>query len=142
MSSSKKTVEVVAAVIHWGEAVLCVQRGKSHRAYISEKWEFPGGKLEAGESQEQGLRREIEEELKMIVRVGDRLTTVRHGYPDFDLVMHAFLCSVEGAHRPEPTLTEHINMRWMPPLEPDFAALDWAAADVPIVHLLTARANG
>lgn len=136
MSGEKKTIEVVAAVIAWGEKVLCVQRGANKREYISEKWEFPGGKVEPGESFEAALAREIREELRLEVEVGERVTTVSHAYPDFHLVMHAFACTAASAEEPAVTLTEHLAFEWLSPGSPAFRALDWAAADVPIVEEL------
>lgn len=135
-----KLIEVVAAVIESEGRILCVQRGPSARAYISGKWEFPGGKVEAGEGQEVALVREIEEELRLAVRPRDRLVTVEHVYPDFGLRMHAYLCSLVEPDR-KVVLTEHLDFRWEDPSSPAFVALDWAAADLPIVELLRRRAE-
>jgi 8-oxo-dGTP diphosphatase len=130
-----KSIEVVAAVIETGGETLCVQRGESQLEYISKKWEFPGGKLEAGETQQEALAREIREELHMDIAVGELITTVRHRYPDFELIMHAYRCTV-AAESHEVTLTEHLAHRWLPADSPAFRNLDWAAADVPIVEEL------
>lgn len=130
-----KTIEVVAAVIEAGGETLCVQRGESRLDYISKKWEFPGGKLEVGETQSEALAREIREELHMDVVVGERVTTVRHRYPDFELIMHAYRCTVAAESRAV-TLTEHLAHRWLPVDGATFRNLDWAAADVPIVEAL------
>lgn len=130
----KKQVEVVAAVIEADGRILCVQRGDHKYAYIAGKWEFPGGKLEPGESGPQALAREIREELHMDIRVGDKLLTVDHEYPDFALRMHAYRCCGEAdALR----LTEHVAFAWAVPTQlPKF---DWAAADWPIVEVLLER---
>ena len=134
-----KSYQIVAAVIESSGRILCVQRGPNARDYISHKWEFPGGKVEPGEGQASALEREIEEELRVRVRAVERLVTVEHTYPDFAISMHAWLCSpLEPAQPVE--LTEHINARWENPSDPGFAALDWAAADLPIVELLRERA--
>jgi len=130
-----RAIEVVAAVIEAGGKVLCVQRGTSRREYISCKWEFPGGKVEADEDAVSALSREIEEELRVSIRVREHLLTVEHVYPDFALRMHAYRCDLTG-----PTdavvLTEHVDSRWLEAGSPSFVELDWAAADLPIVDLL------
>ena len=133
-----KRIEVVAAVILRGEQVLCVQRGISPRDYVSKKWEFPGGKIEAGEAGEVALAREIAEELHLHVQVTDRLITVDHTYPHFHITMHAYQCQIVDPTQVL-TLTEHLDHRWLTPDSADFGALDWAAADVPIVDLLRRR---
>jgi 8-oxo-dGTP diphosphatase len=127
-----KTIEVVAAVIQHQNKILAVQRGPAKYAYICEKWEFPGGKMEADETEEQTIIREIREELDMKIAVKAKLLTVEHSYPDFHLTMHAYLCETKQS---EPTLTEHIDFKWLSLAE--LEVLDWAGADVPIVELLT-----
>lgn len=129
-----KKIEVVAAVIHFNGKYLCVQRPAHKYPYISEKWEFPGGKLEDGETMQEALVREIREELATDIIVGDLLITVNHEYPDFTLIMHAFLVNVTNT---EFTLNEHINAIWFSPAE--MISLDWAAADIPIVQKLVSN---
>ena len=131
-----KTIEVVAAVIMDGEKALCVQRGESKLDYISKKWEFPGGKIEAGENHKEALIREIDEELQLTIEVGPRVTTVNHIYPDFRLIMHAYTCHVTGKEQGKLTLTEHLDFQWMELDDVAFRSLDWAGADVPIVDAL------
>ena len=131
-----KTIEVVAAVIMDAEKVLCVQRGESKLDYISKKWEFPGGKIEAGENHEEALIREINEELELTIEVGHRVTTVDHIYPDFRLIMHAYTCHVTGKEQGKLTLTEHLDFQWMQLDDGAFRMLDWAGADIPIVDVL------
>lgn len=129
-----KKVEVVAAVIeHQGE-ILAVRRGISKLHYISEKWEFPGGKMENGESEQQTIVREIREELHMDIYPKEKLLTVEHTYPDFHLTMHTYLCEAETS---SPTLTEHTAYKWLS--REELNTLDWAAADVPIVRALEDR---
>jgi 8-oxo-dGTP diphosphatase len=126
-----KTVEVVAAIIVNNNEFLCVQRGVSKLDYISKKYEFPGGKLEAGESHEVALAREIKEELRMELTIESLFLTVEHAYPDFNIVMHSFLCSSVTR---DLELTEHLDAKWLS--VDDMGGLDWAAADIPIVEKL------
>jgi 8-oxo-dGTP diphosphatase len=128
-----KTVEVVAGIILDERGrIFCVQRGESSKPYISKKWEFPGGKLEAGETRDEALIRELKEELKIDVVPIEFVTTIDHTYPDFRLIMHAFKCRI--LNNKEPELTEHLQLKWLSPSDLD--VLDWAAADVPIVEVL------
>jgi len=130
-STVRKRVEVVAAAIKSDRSILCVQRPVSDKPYISMKWEFPGGKIEAGESLEEALIREIREELSVDIAVEDLIDVVEHSYPDFDITMHVFFCRcVQG----EITLREHLAHRWL--VKETIADLDWAEADVPIVKKL------
>ena len=128
-----KQIEVVAAIIQFENKFLCVQRGEGRYDYISLKYEFPGGKIEPGESLNQALEREIKEELQYDIRVKEKFLTVEHQYPDFQLKMHSYLCSAVHTNF---TLTEHINYRWLEINQLD--ELDWAAADIPIVEKLMA----
>lgn len=134
--SERKSIEVVAAVIYWNGKTLCVQRGESKLDYISKKWEFPGGKVEIGESLSDALKREILEELNLEIDVQGTLTTVHHSYPDFDLTMHALECSIESEMEPSVVRTEHLDHQWLVVGTAEFESLDWAAADVPIVEVL------
>ena len=131
MQKEKKKIEVVAAIIKHNNKILCVQRGENKLDYISNKYEFPGGKIEAGESKEETVKREIMEELHMEISTGDALVTVKHEYPDFFLTMHSFICTCDD---PTLQLTEHIDYKWLSTSE--LEGLDWAAADVPIVDKL------
>ena len=132
-----KTIEVVAAVIcdELGR-YMCVQRGENNRIYLSKKWEFPGGKIEVNENHEVALKREIQEELKMHIEPLKHIITVDHIYPDFQLIMHAYLSKIIHG---EPVLTEHLELKWLS--EEELIGLDWAAADIPIVHKITEK-NG
>ena len=106
-------------------------RGQSQYDYVSFKYEFPGGKLEANESREEALIREIKEELNYDIQIEQRFLTVEHRYPDFQLLMHSYLCTAKDTHF---ILTEHINYKWLTVNQLDY--LDWAAADMPIVEKL------
>jgi len=126
-----KQINVVGAVIVKDGRVLCAQRGPS--GSLAGMWEFPGGKIEQGETPREALEREIDEELRCTVIVGEELTTTTHGY-DFGVVtLTTFYCElVDGT----PELTEHAAIRW---LEPEaLLSLEWAPADVPAVQLLVA----
>jgi len=129
-----KKIEVVAAVIFCKDQVLCVQRPKNKFPYISEKYEFPGGKIEEGETKEEALHRELLEELNFSTKIKNYFLTVVHQYPDFELIMHSFICEVDSK---ELTLHEHIDQKWLKINE--LTALDWAAADIPIVEKLVSN---
>jgi 8-oxo-dGTP diphosphatase len=126
-----KHYEVVAAIIFKKDKILCVQRGESKYDYVSKKYEFPGGKIEPGETKQETIKREILEELNMEINVGNEFLTVEHGYPDFKLTMHSFICTAKDY---ELKLNEHIDFKWLSKNE--LYSLDWAAADVPIVEKL------
>jgi 8-oxo-dGTP diphosphatase len=100
-----KTIEVVAAIIVKDDKILATKRG--YGEFIN-MWEFPGGKMEPGETREAALIREIKEELEISISVDHHLCTVDYDYPNFHLTMHCFLCSkTEG----ELTLVEHKDAR-------------------------------
>lgn len=126
-----KSIEVVAAIIYYKDRILCVQRGENKYPYISNKFEFPGGKMEIGETKTEAIKREILEELNMNINIQEEFLTVTHEYPDFRIIMHSFKCKCESQ---ELKLTEHINMVWLSINE--LKKLDWAAADIPIVNKL------
>jgi 8-oxo-dGTP diphosphatase len=126
-----KEVHVTAAVIVNDGKILCVQRGENKLNYISKKWEFPGGKVEMGEALEDTIKREIAEELHLHISVREFLIQVNHDYPDFKLKMDTFICEIIDG---ELNLTEHIDFKWLSKVE--MTALDWAAADIPIVEKL------
>lgn len=125
----KKSIEVVGAVIVSSGEVLCAQRGPN--GPLSGLWEFPGGKVEAGESRRQALAREITEELDCGIEVGDRITTTRHDYDFAVITLTTFWCVLT---RGMPAQSEHSALLWVPPEE--LASLDWAPADVPAVDLV------
>ncbi len=126
-----KRIDVVAGIIFFQDQILCVQRPKHKLSYISEKFEFPGGKIEEGETKEEALHRELLEELNILTKIKSPYLTVVHQYPDFELTMHSFICEVETK---ELTLQEHIDLKWLTAGE--LTPLDWAAADIPIVDKL------
>ena len=120
-----KTVQVVAAVIFQGNTIYATQRGYGPwRDY----WEFPGGKIEPGETPEQALVREIREELDVGVTVLAPLARVEYDYPDFHLSMQCFRCRIDEG---EPTLKEHEAARWLS--RKDLYSLRWLPADLEIL---------
>lgn len=126
-----KKIKVSAAIIINNGKILCVQRGMNKFDYISKKFEFPGGKVEAGELPSETVIREINEELKMDIAVEKAFLTVNHQYPDFQIEMHSFICSTPTR---ELELSEHISFQWLDISQ--LSTLDWAAADIPIVDKL------
>jgi len=93
------------------------------------KWEFPGGKVETGESKEDCLRREIREELGLEIEVHEELTAVTHSYPNFEITLYPFLCKWTGGSL---AIAEHAQAIWVDKCE--LQNYDWAEADVPIVN--------
>ncbi|MES2799822.1 MAG: (deoxy)nucleoside triphosphate pyrophosphohydrolase [Bacteroidota bacterium] len=128
-----KQIEVVAAIIIHDSKILCVRRGPAKYDYISHKWEFPGGKVEEGETKIATIKREIQEELHMDISVDTFFTTVNHTYPDFQLTMHTYLCCCPTN---ELTLTEHTDFKWLS--KDALKDLDWAAAAAEIVGRIVA----
>ncbi len=127
-----KTIKVVAAIIRDANGrVLCTQRGYGE---WKDWWEFPGGKLEAGETPEEALKREIREELSTEIRVDEFLCTVDYDYPTFHLTMHCYLCSLlTGALH----LNEHKAARWLEISE--LGSVKWLSADVEVALRLQCR---
>jgi 8-oxo-dGTP diphosphatase len=119
-------IHVACAIIERDGLVLAAQRSAAMALPL--KWEFPGGKIDAGESPEECLRREIVEELGMQVRVGKPLAPSTHRYPAFTVTLYPFVCSLEAG---EPTLHEHAAVAWLRPEE--LPTLDWAEADLPVI---------
>ncbi|QXP73372.1 (deoxy)nucleoside triphosphate pyrophosphohydrolase [Tenacibaculum sp. AHE15PA] len=126
-----KKIEVVAAIIIHNDLILCAQRGTNKLRYISNKFEFPGGKIEKNETKKQALKRELIEELNIQPNINDLYLTVVHQYPDFELTMHSFICEASSMNV---SLNEHIYHQWLP--KEKLSKLDWAAADLPIVEKL------
>ena len=119
-----KTIHVVAAIIEKDELVLATQRGHGE---FKGRWEFPGGKMEAGETPEQALIREIREELDIEILIEQYLCTVDHDYPTFHLTMHCFICSlVKG----ELSLREHEAAKWLD--QNQLWSVEWLPADVDV----------
>lgn len=123
-----KTIEVVAAVIKKGDEFLATERGYGD---LKGYWEFPGGKVEKGETNQQALKREIMEEMRADIKVGDFLTTVEYDYPQFHLIMHCYLCELAGD---KIDLLEHLDAKWLHIKELD--NMKWCPADVQTVDAI------
>ncbi len=135
----RKTVEVVAAVIFDPEGrIFATQRGYGE---WKDWWEFPGGKIEPGETPQEALVREIREELDAEIEVGELIRTIDYDYPAFHLTMHCFRCHMEertydpSAPTPSFTLLEHEAARWLTPQELD--SLRWLPADIELINSLS-----
>lgn len=121
----KKHSDVVGAVIQRGDKFLCMQRTRSQYPYISERWEFPGGKVERGESDHEALLRELKEEMDWDIYVGRQLGTVDYDYPDFSVTIRLYLC--KGGDEDDFKLLEHLDYRWL--TREELPTLNWTEAD-------------
>ena len=121
-----KRIEVVAAIIRKEGRIFATQRGYGE---WKDWWEFPGGKMEPGETPEEALKREIREELSTEIRVDELLCTVEYDYPKFHLTLHCYLCSLvtEALH-----LNEHEAARWLANDELD--SVNWLPADREVIE--------
>ena len=127
--AAKKTIEVVAAVIFDADGrIFATQRGYGD---WKDWWEFPGGKIEAGETPRQALKREIQEELDAEIEVGGLMKTIDYDYPQFHLTMHCFKCRLMGGV----TLKEHEAAKWLAPN--DLQTVHWLPADEDFIKELT-----
>ena len=125
-----KTIHVVAAIIKRDGKIFATQRGYGD---FKDGWEFPGGKVEPGETPEEALAREIKEELSADITVGDHLITVETDYPDFHLSMACYWAELrEGS---EMTLLEHEAAKWLSLDELD--TVDWLPADRDVVRMIS-----
>ena len=123
-----KKIEVVAAILHRDGAYFATQRGYGE---FEGMWEFPGGKIEPGESPEVALKREIQEELAVDIIIENRLCTTEYDYPSFHLTMHCYLCSIASG---EIELREHKSARWLTSETLD--SVEWLPADIDIIKKL------
>ena len=123
-----KTIEVVAAVIRKDDKIFATQRGYGE---WKDWWEFPGGKMEPGETPDEALEREIREELSTDISVDDFLCTVEYDYPKFHLVMHCYKCSLltDSLH-----LNEHEAAKWLG--REELTSVKWLPADVEVIERL------
>ncbi len=122
-----KQIEVVAAIIHDDQGrIFTTQRGYGD---YKDWWEFPGGKMEAGEIPEKALRREIWEELETRIVVENLVETVEWDYPQFHLSMHCYLCHVESGHL---ELKEHEAAKWLN--KDELENVNWLPADLKVIE--------
>ena len=121
-----KHIEVVAAIIRKGGKIFATQRGYGE---WKDWWEFPGGKMEAGEIPEEALRREIWEELETRIVVENLVETVEWDYPQFHLSMHCYLCHVESGHL---ELKEHEAAKWLN--KDELENVNWLPADLKVIE--------
>jgi 8-oxo-dGTP diphosphatase len=127
MGITLRHLHVACALIERDGLLLAAQR--SARTSIPLKWEFPGGKIEAGESLEECLHRELREEMEVSVVIGRALLPQTHHYPDFTVTLYPFVCQLATE---EIVLREHAAIRWLAPNE--LLTLDWASADLPVIE--------
>ena len=120
-----RQIEVVAAIIVKDNKVFATQRGDGE---WKDFWEFPGGKIDAGETPEEALRREIKEELDTEIAVGELFTTINYDYPTFHITMHCYLCTIENGSL---TLLEHEAAKWLSLEQLD--SVTWLPADLLVI---------
>ena len=123
---TRKKIEVVAAVILQEGKLFATQRGYGE---WKDWWEFPGGKIESGETPEEALKREIREELATEIEVKELLTTIDYDYPKFHLTMHCYLCTILSG---QPSLLEHEDARWLEMNEVN--SVRWLPADKDVIE--------
>ncbi len=122
-----KQIEVVAAIIHDAEGrIFATQRGYGD---YKDWWEFPGGKMEQGETPDEALKREIWEELETRIVVERFVATVEWDYPQFHLTMHCYLCHVESGHL---ELKEHEAAKWLN--KDELESVNWLPADRMVIN--------
>lgn len=127
---TKKTIRVVGAVIEDDDKnILCAQRPKGKNLAL--KWEFPGGKIEPGETPDEALKRELMEEMTLTISIGEKITTTTFEY-DFGIVeLTTYYSKILAG---EIQLLEHVQMKWVKPEE--IEKLDWAPADIPAIEII------
>ena len=126
MENTRKRIEVVAAIILDEDRVFATQRGYGE---FKDGWEFPGGKMEQGETPQQALKREIQEELDTEIEVGELLDTVEYDYPSFHLTMHCFISTIKSG---DLILKEHEAAKWL--TKDTLDSVDWLPADKGLIE--------
>ena len=127
-TEERKSIRVAAAVIRKDDRIFSTQRGYGN---YKDWWEFPGGKIEPGETPQEALVREIREELDTGIRVGELLSSVEYNYPEFHLSMDCFWCEIDEEHL---TLLEHEAARWIP--ISDLRQVKWLPADEEVLQAI------
>jgi len=130
---NKKIVRVVAAIIRGGDRIFATQRGYGE---FARGWEFPGGKIEDGETPQEALIREIKEELETEIVVGDLIDTIEYDYPKFHLSMDCFWAEIVSG---DLTLKEHEAAKWLTKDELD--SVEWLPADITLIDKIKQHLN-
>lgn len=128
--NEKKHIQVAAALLFNGGKIFATKRGDSPYPYVAHKYEFPGGKIEKGESGEEAVKRELQEELNMEIRVGSLYAKHTFEYPDFIITLSLYECEMLSNF----TLNEHESYAWISPKDLD--EKEWAPADADILGSL------
>ena len=128
MQNTRKHVTVAAAIIVDDGKIFVTQRAYGE---FKDGWEFPGGKIEQGETPQQAAKREVMEELDTEIEVGELFDTVEYDYPDFHLTMHCFLCTVKSG---DLVLKEHQDAKWL--TRESLNSVDWLPADIGLIEKL------
>lgn len=123
-----KSIHVVAAIIRNGDKIFATQRGYGE---FKDGWEFPGGKIEPGESPQEALKREIKEELNTEIKVGELIDTVEYDYPNFHLSMQCFWCEILKGKL---ELLEHEAAKWL--TMDELGSVEWLPADLGLIKTI------
>ena len=128
-----KHLDVAAGILIYGDRILCLKRGVHQYDYLSFKYEFPGGKIEAGETGAEALMRELFEELEISLTVSEQdvYQSVSHTYPDFEVTLHFYLCRVASN---EIVMKEHAGFVWL--AREELMTVSWMPADYPVIERL------
>ena len=129
-----KTIKVVAAIIKKDDKILIAQRLKGE---FAGQWEFPGGKIEEGESTEDALKREIMEEMELDIEIDEFLMTAEYDYPTFHLSMDCYICSLKSN---QIQLHDHSAIQWIS-IKDDIKNINWIQADVQIIETIQQKYN-
>ena len=128
----KKVLQVVGAIVVKDGRILAVKRGENKNKAVAFKYEFPGGKIEQGETPQQALKRELLEEMNYDIEVGEEFAQVSYEYDDVIVNLHTYLCKPLSDTY---TLNEHIDEKWLLPSE--LMSIEWAPADYDIIASLS-----
>ena len=135
MEKTKEPTRVVCAVVERNGKYLCMKRTRSRYAYISEHWEFPGGKVEQGECDHEALLREIREEMRWDIFVGRKIAEFDYDYPHFSTRLVAYHCRCDDEDSFK--LLDHLDYRWL--AADELESLEWTAADRELLKYISAK---